>query len=398
MASYLIAHLNVQDREAFRAYERGVLRTVKPFGGWVLAAGPGARLEGSEPPNHNVIIRFPTLAAAQQWWRSGAYQDIVPLRHAHAPGAQAMFVRGLGPDVEVSGLERYPKRFAEVRGRRMAYVEAGAGEPIVFLHGNPTSSYLWRNVMPHLQPLGRCIAPDLIGMGDSAKLDDPGPNRYGFVEHRDYLDDLLALLGVAENVTLVVHDWGSALGFDWANRHRSAVRGIAYMEAIVAPFSSWAQWPAAVTATFQAFRSERGEALILEDNAFVEQVLPRSVLRKLGDAEMNAYRRPYMEAGESRRPTLTWPRQIPIAGEPQDVTAIVADYARWLAASDVPKLFVNGEPGAILTGEQRERCRAWPNQQEITVAGSHFLQEDSPDAIGIGIADWLRGLDAPESR
>ena len=394
MASYLIAHLNVKDRQAFREYERGVMRTIKPFGGWVLAAGAGVPAEGGEPPNHNVVIRFPTLAAAQEWWQSAPYREIVPLRHDHAPGAQAMFVRGLGPDVDVSARERYPKQTVAVRGKRMAYVEAGQGDPIVFLHGNPTSSYLWRNVIPHLVGLGRCIAPDLVGMGDSEKLSDPGPGSYRFVEHRAYLDGLLAALGVADNVTLVVHDWGSALGFDWANRHRQAVRGIAYMEAIVAPFPSWDQWPAAVAPTFQAFRSAKGEALVLEENAFVEQVLPRSVLRKLGDAEMNAYRRPYLAAGEDRRPTLAWPREIPIGGEPADVAGIATDYAAWLAASEVPKLFVNAEPGAILTGAQRELCRRWPNQTEITVPGSHFLQEDSPDEIGAGIAGWLRGLSA----
>ena len=392
MASYLVAHVQVQNPEAFREYERGVLRTIKPFGGWVLAAGPAEPLEGAEPANHNVVIRFPTLAAAQSWWQSSDYQAIVPLRHAHATTASAMFVRGLGPDVDVAGRERYPKRYANVNGKRMAYVEAGAGDPIVFLHGNPTSSYLWRNVIPHLEDLGRCIAPDLIGMGDSEKLENTGPDSYRFVEHRAYLDALLETLGVAENITLVVHDWGSALGFDWANRHRGAMRGIAYMEAIVAPFPSWAEWPAAVASTFQGFRSAKGEALILDGNAFVEQVLPRSVLRKLGDAEMNAYRRPFLEAGESRRPTLTWPRQIPIGGEPADVVAIAADYAAWLGGSNVPKLFVNAEPGAILTGAQRELCRQWPNQTEITVPGSHFIQEDSPDAIGTAIADWLRGL------
>ena len=392
MTTYLIAHLSVRDRDAFREYERGVMRTIKPHKGWVLAAGPGERADGAEPRNHNVIIRFPTLAAARAWWESGAYREIVPIRLQHAPGADAMFLPGLGPDVEVSGLERYPKRHATVLGKRMAYVEAGAGDPIVFLHGNPTSSYLWRNVMPHLEGLGRCVAPDLIGMGDSEKLADSGANSYRFVEHREYLDALLAQLGVSGNVTFVVHDWGSALGFDWANRHRQAVRGIAFMEAIVAPFPGWEEWPEAVRGTFQAFRSQQGEALILEGNAFVEQVLPRSVLRRLGDAETNAYRRPYLEPGEARRPTLTWPRQIPIAGEPEDVAAIVASYADWLQACAVPKLFVNAEPGAILTGAMRERCRRWRNLTEITVPGSHFVQEDSPDAIGTAIASWLRGL------
>ena len=392
MTSYLVAHLDVRDRDAFREYERGVMRTIKPFKGWVLAAGPGGRADGGEPRNHNVIIRFPTLAAARGWWESAAYQEIVPIRLEHAPGADAMFLPGLGPDVDVSGLERYPKRYADVLGKRMAYVEAGAGDPIVFLHGNPTSSYLWRNVMPHLEGLGRCIAPDLIGMGDSEKLAESGAGSYRFVEHRQYLDALLDRLDAAGDVTFVVHDWGSALGFDWANRHRHAVRGIAYMEAIVAPFPSWDEWPAAVAPTFQAFRSEQGEGLILEGNAFVERVLPRSVLRRLGDAETNAYRRPFLEPGESRRPTLTWPREIPIAGEPADVAAIVASYAEWLGGCDVPKLFVNAEPGAILTGAMRDACRCWPNQTEITVAGSHFVQEDSPDDIGAGIAAWLRQL------
>ncbi|NNL64958.1 MAG: haloalkane dehalogenase, partial [Myxococcales bacterium] len=222
----------------------------------------------------------------------------------------------------ISAEERYEKKSANVLGREMAYVEVGQGDPIVFLHGNPTSSYLWRNVIPHLADQGRCIAPDLIGMGDSEKLPDSGPDRYRFVEHREHLDALLAALGVERNVTLVIHDWGSALGFDWANRHRGAMLGIAYMEAIVKPMS-WAQWPDAARALFQTFRSPEGETVVLEKNVFVENVLPGSVLRGLTDAEMAVYRRPYREPGESRRPTLTWPRQIPIEGEPADVDAIV---------------------------------------------------------------------------
>jgi haloalkane dehalogenase len=293
--------------------------------------------------------------------------------------------------VSISAEERYGKKRAQVRGRSMAYVEAGSGAPIVFLHGNPTSSYLWRNVIPHLEALGRCIAPDLIGMGDSQKLEPSGPERYRFVEHREYLDELLSVLGVARDVTLVVHDWGSALGFDWARRHPDAVRGIAYMEAIVRPLI-WAEWPDAARAVFQAFRSPAGEAMVLEQNVFVERVLPGSILRGLGEAEIAVYRRPFAAAGESRRPTLTWPRQIPIEGEPADVCAIVEEYAAWLARSPLPKLFVNAEPGAILIGAQREFCRSWPNQREITVRGSHFIQEDSPDEIGAAIAEWRRGL------
>jgi haloalkane dehalogenase len=289
----------------------------------------------------------------------------------------------------ISAEERYEKKKVDVLGSEMAYVEVGSGDPIVFLHGNPTSSYLWRNVIPHLESAGRCIAPDLIGQGDSDKLGKSGPERYRFVEHRVYVDELLAALGVRENVTFVVHDWGSALGFDWANLHRDAVRGIAYMEAIVRPFATWDEWPEMIRGLFQGLRSPAGEEMILEKNIFVERILAGSVMRGLGEAEMAVYRRPFAEAGEDRRPTLTWPRQIPIAGEPADVVEIVQDYADWMSACDVPKLFVNAEPGAILTGAVREFCRSWPNQTEVTVRGTHFIQEDSPDEIGRAIADWL---------
>ena len=283
------------------------------------------------------------------------------------------------------------KQFAEVLGSRMAYVDVGSGDPIVFLHGNPTSSYLWRNVIPHLVPHGRCIAPDLIGMGDSAKLADSGPGSYRFVEHRRYLDALLEQLGVHERVTLVVHDWGSGLGFDWANRHREAVSGIAYMEAVVKPVS-WDDWPESARGIFQAFRSEAGESIILERNMFVEKVLPASILRTLSDEEMDAYRAPFREPGEGRRPTLTWPREIPVDGEPADVCQIVTDYGQWLASSEVPKLFITADPGSILTGPQREWVRTWPHQQEVTVSGVHFVQEDSADAIGQAIAEWYASL------
>ncbi len=283
------------------------------------------------------------------------------------------------------------KKHMEVLGRKMACVETGEGEPVVFLHGNPTSSYLWRAVIPHLAPLGRCIAPDLIGMGDSEKLEGSGPGSYRFIEHRRYLDALLEVLGVTERVTLVTHDWGSALGFDWANRRREAVKGLAYMEAIVQPLT-WAQWPEASRRVFQGFRSESGESMILDKNVFVERVLPGSIKRELSEKEMAEYRRPFEEPGEGRRPTLTWPREIPIEGEPADVTGVVGSYAAWLSESSVPKLFVNAEPGAILVGEQREFCRTWPNQTEVTVPGIHFIQEDSPDEIGGAIATWFRTL------
>lgn len=289
------------------------------------------------------------------------------------------------------GAREHPKKFVEVKGKKMAYVEIGEGDPIVFQHGNPTSSYLWRNVMPHLQDQGRCIAIDLIGMGDSGKLDDSGPGRYSFVEHREYLDGALEALGVKERVTWVIHDWGSALGFDWANRHRDAVLGVAYMEAIVRPLT-WDEWPEAARSVFQGFRSPAGEEMVIEKNVFVERVLPGSILRKLSEEEMAVYRRPFANAGEDRRPTLSWPRQIPIDGEPADVVEIVQSYADWLSESKIPKLFINAAPGAILIGPQREFCRMWPNQQEVTVVGNHFLQEDSPDEIGEAIAHWRKSI------
>jgi haloalkane dehalogenase len=284
-----------------------------------------------------------------------------------------------------------PKSFATVHDKRMAYHESGAGGgTVVFLHGNPTSSYLWRNVIPHVSVMARCIAPDLIGHGDSDKLDHVGPSSYRFIEHRDYLDGLLDQLDLGDRVTLVLHDWGSALGFDWANRHRDRVAGIAYMEALVRPVT-WDEWPEAAKRIFQGFRSPAGEEMVIEKNAFVEVVLPGSIIRRLAPEEMNEYRRPFLEP-EHRRPTLTWPREIPISGEPADVVEIVQSYADWLSSSPVPKLFINAVPGAILTGAQREFCRSWPNQTEVTVKGNHFIQEDSPHEIGQNLAVWLTTL------
>jgi len=289
---------------------------------------------------------------------------------------------------------RYPKETLDSLGVPMAYVDHGEGDPIVFLHGNPTSSYLWRNVMAPLEGRGRLLAPDLVGMGDSGSLDAVGPDAYRYVDHRRHLDAWFDGLGLTdESVTLVIHDWGSALGFDWASRHPEAVKGIAYMEAIVSPVT-WADWPDAARDIFQAMRSDAGEEMILEQNLFVEAILPAAVLRDLSDEEMAHYRAPFAEAGEGRRPTLTWPREIPAEGEPADVVEIVERYGEWLAGSDVPKLFVNAEPGAILTGPQREKCRAWPNQTEVTVAGNHFVQEDSPDEIATAIGAWLDGIES----
>jgi haloalkane dehalogenase len=293
----------------------------------------------------------------------------------------------------ISAAFPYQKQRRRVLGSEMAYVEAGQGDPIVLLHGNPTSSYLWRNVLPHLQPLGRCIAPDLIGMGDSDKLPHSGPGSYRFVEHRRYLDALLETLDVRDRVTFVIHDWGSALGFDWANRHRDAVKGIAYMEAIVVP-QRWDHWDKfGMRAALQGLRSAAGEEMVLRDNFFIEQILPKAILRTLSAEEMAAYRRPFAEPGEGRRPTLTWPRQIPVEGEPADVVAIVAAYADWLATSSVPKLFVKAEPGGILANDaDLNVVRRFPAQTEVTVAGIHYVQEDSPDEIGRAIAGWMEML------
>src|SRR6516162_5077595 len=251
----------------------------------------------------------------------------------------------------ISAAFPYQKQRRGVLGREMAYVEVGQGDPIVLLHGNPTSSYLWRNVLPQLQPRGRCIAPDLIGMGDSDKLPKAGPGSYRFVEHRRHLDALLEILDVHERVTPVIHDWGSALGFDWANRHREAVKGIAFMEAIVAPQGRDHWDKIGMRSALEALRSKAGEEMVLQNNYFIEEILPNAVVRKLSVEEMAEYRRPFSEPGESRRPTLTWPREIPIEGEPADVHAIATAYASWLGESNVPKLFLKAEPGAILTND-----------------------------------------------
>ena len=278
-----------------------------------------------------------------------------------------------------------------IQGARMAYIDEGVGEAIVFQHGNPTSSYLWRNIMPYCRGFGRLVACDLIGMGDSAKLKESGPDRYTYLEQRDYLFDLWNHLSLGSQVTLVLHDWGSALGFDWARQNPERVRGIVYMEAIVQPLT-WNDWPPNARKAFQAFRSLDGESMILDKNMFVERILPSSVLRELTEDVMAVYRAPFTEPGEGRRPTLTWPRQIPIERDPADVVKIVEDYGAWLSTCDIPKLFISAKPGSILTGCQRDFCRSWPNQTEVTVAGAHFIQEDSPHEIGAAIADWMQTL------
>lgn len=291
----------------------------------------------------------------------------------------------------ISSEEKYSKHYVTVHGLKMAYVDEGSGDPIIFLHGNPASSYVWRNVIPHLVKLGRCIAPDLIGMGDSDKLPNSGPSSYRLIEHRKYLDGFIDALDLKNPVTLVIHDWGSALGFDWAYRHQHAIRAIAYMDAFVKPIGSWDEWPQEAVPLFKALRSDPGEELVLDNNFVLENFLPGGVLRKLSDAEMEVYRRPYKNAGESRRPTLTWPREIPVAGQPQDVDNIIQTYGQWLTTADIPKLFIEAVPGAMFESH-RNFAKSWPNQTHIKIAGGHFVQEDSPDEVGAAIARWLQNL------
>lgn len=297
----------------------------------------------------------------------------------------------------MTGVKPYGQlQYREVNGKQMAYIDEGHGDAIVFQHGNPSSSYLWRNVMPHVEGLGRLVACDLIGMGASDKLDNPGSDSYHYFENRDYLFGLWDALDLGDNITLVLHDWGGALGFDWANQHRDRVAGIAHMETVSVPMN-WDDFPDEVAEMFRKFRSPQGEAMVLENNVFVESVLPFTVIRALSDEEMNQYRRPFLNTGEDRRPTLSWPRDVPLAGEPAKVVAVVEEFGSWLAGSTVPKLFIRADPG-VIQGKQRilDIVRSWPNQTERTVPGTHFLQEDSPDEIGRAIAAFVRSLRASE--
>ena len=292
----------------------------------------------------------------------------------------------------ISAKDPHKRSRQTVKGSEMSYAEVGEGKPIWLLHGNPTYSYIWRNVIPHLTSVGHCIAPDLIGMGNSDKLPNSGPDRYRYAEHRDYLFGLFEALAPADKVVLVVHDWGGALGFDWARNNPDRVRGIAFMEPLLAPYT-WESFPPPAVEAFKAMRSLQGEPMCLEQNFFIEQVIPMAVMRELGDEEMAAYRKPYLESGEGRRATLTWPREIPIEGEPADVAAVCEANCAWLESSDVPKLFFSADPGMMVTGAVAERCRAFPNLTEVSVKGLHYVQEDSPDDIGQALAAWIKSLD-----
>ncbi len=283
---------------------------------------------------------------------------------------------------------RYEKKTVEVLGKRMAYVDEGEGDPIVFFHGNITSSFMYRNIIPHALPLARCVAVDNIGQGDSEKLDG---SMYRLEDHQRYIDGFMDAMGFSENVTIMVHDWGAQLGFTWARRHREAMKGIAHMQGVLGDFA-WHHWPEKVQILFKRFRSPEGEELVLGGNYFVENILPAMTLRDLSEEEMDEYRRPYRNPGEDRRPTLTWPREIPIEGYPSDVLKVIEENNAWLAESPLPKLFINSEPGAVLIGEHRDMVRAWPNTTSVTVAGLHYIHEDSPAEIGSALAGWYEGL------
>lgn len=298
----------------------------------------------------------------------------------------------------ISARDPYPRQRADVHDRAMAYVEAGTGRPVVFLHGNPTSSYLWRNVIPHVEPVARCIAPDLIGMGESDKLPSTDDEAYTYAVHRNYLDGLLDALDLGDGVVMVGQDWGSVLAFDWARRHADRMGGIVHFEAIVTPFT-WEEFPEnpedtdSTRAWFEGLRSSEGERMILEENLFVETRIPTRTLREVTQEEMDVYRRPFAERGEGRRPTLTWARNLPILGEPADVVAVVEANAQWLQETQIPKVFIRGEPGGLIQGSRIDFCRNLPNTREVAVPGIHYIQEDSPDEIGAAVAALVRELD-----
>ncbi|MBT3993139.1 MAG: haloalkane dehalogenase [Gammaproteobacteria bacterium] len=288
-------------------------------------------------------------------------------------------------------MQSMQKNFVTVANKKIAYYEKGKGNPIIFLHGNPTSSYLWRNITPHMCNMGRCISIDLIGMGNSDKLDQSDINSYKFEEHYHYLNQTIKSLTDQNNITFVLHDWGSALGFHWSHKHPNSIMGIAYMEAIINEMT-WDDWNENSRSLFQGFRSEAGESLILDKNYFIEKVLPGSIIRDLDESEMNEYRKPFLNSGEDRRPTLSWPREIPMNGKPENVCKLVNAYADWMQINDIPKLFINAEPGVILTGRMRDLCRTWKNQKEVSVKGLHFIQEDSPTEIGNALSSWYKDI------
>ena len=286
---------------------------------------------------------------------------------------------------------KYTKKYKNIKNSKMAFIDEGSGDTFLFLHGNPTSSFLWRNIAPHVEDIGRIVIPDLIGMGDSDKLegvDNPGYKYHG---QYSYLTALMDELDLGNNIHLIIHDWGSAMGFQFARENKDRIKSITYMEAIVMPLT-WDQWPDPATKIFGLFRSEAGEELVLEKNFFVERILLADSSTGYTEEEKSEYIRPFINPGEDRRPTLTWPRQIPLDGEPSEVVEEVRLNAEFHKESDIPKLFINADPGSILIGDQREFARSWKNQTEITVKGNHFIQEDSSEEIGAALRNFVESL------
>ena len=286
---------------------------------------------------------------------------------------------------------KYTKKYKDIKNSKMAFIDEGSGDTFLFLHGNPTSSFLWRNIAPHVEDIGRIVIPDLIGMGDSDKLegvDNPGYKYHG---QYSYLTALMDELDLGDNIHLIIHDWGSAMGFQFARENKDRIKSITYMEAIVMPLT-WDQWPDPATKIFGLFRSQAGEELVLEKNFFVERILLADSSTGYTEEEKSEYIRPFINPGEDRRPTLTWPRQIPLDGEPSEVVEEVKLNAEFHKESDIPKLFINADPGSILIGDQREFARSWKNQTEITVSGNHFIQEDSSEEIGAALRNFVESL------
>lgn len=281
----------------------------------------------------------------------------------------------------------FQSNFVEVKGSQMHYVDVGEGDPIVFVHGNPTSSYLWRNVIPHLSGQGRCIAPDLIGFG---KSDKPELN-YRVYDHAEYFEGFIKALDL-ERITLVLHDWGGFIGLSYAARHLDNIRALALMETVVRPMRSTDR-SESFNKTFGMLRSEAGREKVLKENFFVERILPGSVLRKLTDAEMDAYRAPFASE-KSRIPTWVFPNEIPIDGQPPDVHADIWEIGDKVARASIPTLLLTFEPGAIMGPVEIAWCMdTFPNLTvEHMGEGIHFVQEDQPEAIGKTISNWLSGL------
>ena len=286
---------------------------------------------------------------------------------------------------------KYTKKYKDIKNSKMAFIDEGSGDTFLFLHGNPTSSFLWRNIAPHVEDIGRIVIPDLIGMGDSDKLEGVGNPGYKYHGQYIYLTALMDELDLGDNIHLIIHDWGSAMGFQFARENQDRIKSITYMEAIVMPLT-WDQWPDPATKIFGLFRSEAGEELVLEKNFFVERILLADSSTGYTEEEKSEYIRPFINPGEDRRPTLTWPRQIPLDGEPSEVVEEVRLNAEFHKESDIPKLFINADPGSILIGDQREFARSWKNQTEITVSGNHFIQEDSSEEIGAALRNFVESL------